>query len=98
MKQFPNFGCSTPKFIYFHEVPHLLIEVHLVPLLAVHLGLQDIFWLLNVVSRSQIKLFTKFGSSSLKFIHFHEVHDLLVEVHLVPLLAVHLGVQDIIID
>ena len=35
-----------------------------------------------------MKLFTKFGSSTLKFIHFHEVHHLLVEVHLVPHLPV----------
>ena len=25
-----------------------------------------------------------------KFIHFHEVHHLLIDVHLVPLLSVHL--------
>ena len=34
-----------------------------------------------------MKLFTKFGSSTKKFIHFHEVHYLFVEVHLVTHLS-----------
>ena len=31
-------------FIYFYELHHLLIEVHLGPLLAVHIDLQDVIW------------------------------------------------------
>ena len=43
----PKFGHSTPNFqvfIYFDELNHLLVKVQLVPLLAVHLGLQDVIW------------------------------------------------------
>ena len=29
MDLFPNFDCSTPNFYVFHEVDHLLVEVHL---------------------------------------------------------------------
>ncbi len=77
-------------FIYFYELHHLHVEVHLVPLLAVHLDLQDVIWCLDVVSGSQITLFAKFDCSTPKFRHFHEVPHLLIEVHLVPLLPVHL--------
>ena len=41
MDLFLHSGCLTPKFYHFHEVHHLLVEVHLVPLLIVHLDLLD---------------------------------------------------------
>ena len=42
MDLFLHSGCSTPKFYHFHEVHHLLVEVHLVPLVIVHLDLLDV--------------------------------------------------------
>ena len=44
---FPSLVIQLPIFrffIYFDGLNHLLVEVHLEPLLAVHLGLQDVIW------------------------------------------------------
>ncbi len=41
-----------------------------------------------------MKLFPKFGRTTPKFVHIHEVHHLLIEVHYVSLLLVHLDLLD----
>ncbi len=98
MKLFAKFDYSTPKFIHYHEVPHLLVEVHLVPLHPVQLGLLlgGPQWNVVVLGPEmyfpQVSLLTSHFLSF--FIYFYEIHHLLVEVHLVPLLTVHLGLQD----
>ena len=98
MKHIPKFCCSNPKFDHFHEVHHLLLEVHLVPLLPVHLDLQgDGPWWNKLIYGHEIPKWTGFCclvGQLLKFYHFQEVHHLLVEVHLVPLLPVHLSPGD----
>ncbi len=47
-------------FFFFYELHHLLIEVHLGHLLAVHIDLQVVIFFFDIVSGSQMKLFPKF--------------------------------------
>ena len=69
LKQISKFCCSNPKFDHFYKVHHLLVEVHLVPLLPVHLNLHggDPWW--NMVILGLMKNIAKFEHSRSIFRH-----------------------------